>query len=100
MVAIRTNLFATLLSIRVGPWVRADDGKEQRDKMGIDWIFFTTHKRFVDDICTHGIFENMYAGLKLCMVGIRTVLFATLSRRVGARALMLRVSEVRSQRWE
>jgi hypothetical protein len=62
--------------------------------MGIDWIFFTPQKRFVDDICTYGSFENMYAGLQLFMVAIRTDLFATLSRRVGACALMLRVSEV------
>jgi hypothetical protein len=51
--------------------------------MGIDWIFFTHHKRFVDDVCTCGSFENIYAGLQLFMVDVRTNLFATPSLRVG-----------------
>jgi len=51
--------------------------------MGIDWIFFTHHKRFVDDVCTYGSFENIYAGLQLFMVDVRTNLFATPSLRVG-----------------
>jgi hypothetical protein len=50
---------------------------------GIDWIFFTHHKRFVDDVCTYGSFENVYAGLQLFMVDVRTNLFATPSLRVG-----------------
>ena len=63
MVAVRTNLFATL-SLRMGSYVRADVIKGGRGMMGIDWIFFTSHKRFVDDICTYGSFENNYAGLQ------------------------------------
>jgi hypothetical protein len=63
--------------------------------METDWIFFTGHKRLVDDICTYGSFQNIYAGLQLCMVAIRTNLFATLSLRVGTCVLMcLSVSEV------
>jgi hypothetical protein len=67
--------------------------------MGVDWIFFTPHKRFVDDICTYGRFENMYAGLQLFMVAVRTDLFATLSI-CDTRwyvLMMVRNSEVR---WE
>ena len=57
-------------------------------RMGEIWWkqteFFTRHKRLVDDICTYGSFENIYAGLKICMVAIRTNLFASPSLlRVG-----------------
>ena len=45
-------------------WVRADASKDGRGMMGTDAIFFTRHKRFVDDICTYGSFENNYAGLQ------------------------------------
>ena len=65
-------------------WARADAGKGGQGMMGINWIFCTRQKRCVDDICTYGSFQNIYGGLKLCMVAIRTNLFATPSlHRVG-----------------
>jgi hypothetical protein len=90
MVDVRTNLFG----VRNAKSTRGyDAGKDQRGLMGMDWIFFTRHKRFVGDICTYGSFGNIYAGLQLFMVDIRTNLFATPSLRVGTCVLMLRVSE-------
>ena len=72
MVDVRTNLFG----VRNAKSTRGyDTGKDQRGMMGMDWIFFTRHKRFVDDVCTYGIFENIYAGLQLFMVDVRTNLF-------------------------
>jgi len=67
-----------------------DAGKDQRGMMGIDWIIFTRHKRFVDDICTYGSFENIYACLQV--VAVRTNEFATPSLRVGT--MLVRISEV------
>ena len=54
-------------------WVRAEDaGKDGRGMMETDRIFFTRHRRCVDDIYTYGSFENIHAGLQLFMVAIRT----------------------------
>jgi hypothetical protein len=82
MVAIRTKLFATLLtkSTPRASCVRADAGKDQRGMMGIDGIFFARNKRFVNVMGAYGSLENIYAGLQLFMVAIRTNLFATLTK--------------------
>ena len=73
MVAMRTNLFATpSLSPRGYVLILV---KDRRGMMGIYWIFFTRHKRFLDDVCSYGSFENIYAGLQLFMVDVRTNLF-------------------------
>ena len=59
MVAVRTNLFATL-SLRVG----ADVIKVQRGMIGIDcFFFFTRHKCFLDI----GSFANIYAHLQILL---------------------------------
>ena len=57
MVAVRTNLFATL-SLRVGTCVLIIDViKGQRGMMGIYcFFFFTRHKCFVDIECSFGSF--------------------------------------------
>jgi hypothetical protein len=75
---------------RTHQWVRNakstggyDAGKDQRGITGIDWISFSRHKHFINDVCTYGSFENIYACLPLFMVAIRTNLFATPSLRVG-----------------
>jgi hypothetical protein len=56
-------------SVRIGKqvysaWASADATKDGRGMMETDQFFFTRHKRFVDDICTYGSFENIYAGLQ------------------------------------
>ena len=66
MVAVRTNLFATL-SLRVGSYVRADVIKGGRGMMGIDCFFFTRHKYFGDIECLFGSFANSYAQLQIFM---------------------------------
>ena len=69
-----------------------DAGKDQRGITGIDWIPFSRHKHFINDVCTYGSSENIYACLQLFMVAIRTNLFTTPSLRVGT--MLVRISEV------
>ena len=74
-------------------WVRAGAGKDQRGMMGIgEEKKIAREKHFINDECTYGSFENIYACLQLFMVAIRTNLFATPSLRVGT--TLVRISEV------
>jgi hypothetical protein len=73
MVAIRTNLLVTPSLLRVSDASKGGRAINAGNRLN----FFTRHKHFVDDICTYGSFENIYAGLQLCMVAVRTNLFAT-----------------------